>query len=103
MVDIKINTSDVKNGFDKASAELEDMLFGKVQIAGEYLKSKTVEEAPSDTGRLRDSIFSRASRKKGELKAVVGSNLEYAPYVHQGTGIYAKGGNGILLESINNL
>ena len=94
MVDIKINTSDVKGGFDKACTELEDILFGKVQIAGEYLKGKTVEEAPSDTGRLRASIFSRASRKKGELKAVVGSNLEYAPYVHQGTGVYAKGGNG---------
>lgn len=94
MVDIKINTSDVKGGFDKACTELEDLLFERVKIAGEHLKAKTVEEAPSDTGGLEVSIFSRASRKKGELKAVVGSNLEYAPYVHQGTGIYAKGGNG---------
>lgn len=94
MVNIKIDTLEFKKGFDKASAELEDLLFERVKIAGEHLKAKTVEEAPSDTGRLRASIFSRASRKKGELKAVVGSNLEYAPYVHQGTGIYAKGGNG---------
>lgn len=27
------------------------------------------------------------------MAGYVGSNLEYAPYVHQGTGIYAKDGN----------
>lgn len=44
----------------------------------------------SSTGDLRNSIMSEWNEKEGRI----GTNLEYAPYVHQGTGIYAVNGDG---------
>lgn len=43
--------------------------------------------APSDTGRLRQSI-TMAVVTVPSLHVLVGSNLEYALLVHRGTGIY---------------
>ena len=45
---------------------------------------------PVDDGQLRQSI---GSEVKGNI-GVIGTNVEYAPYVHQGTGIYAVNGDG---------
>ena len=45
---------------------------------------------PVDDGQLRQSITSEV---RGEI-GVVGTNVECAPYVHQGTGIYAVNGDG---------
>ena len=45
---------------------------------------------PVGDGQLRLSIRS----ERDGLTAAVGTNLEYAPYVHQGTGIYAMNGDG---------
>lgn len=50
---------------------------------------------PSVTGNLRASItYSIEEDEEGKLVGYVGSNLDYAPYVHQGTGIYALEGKG---------
>lgn len=45
---------------------------------------------PVDQGQLRASITHEVDGDTG----AVGTNVEYAPYVHQGTGIYASDGNG---------
>lgn len=45
---------------------------------------------PVGNGELRNSITSEVDGNQGK----VGTNLEYAPYVHQGTGIYAVNGDG---------
>jgi HK97 gp10 family phage protein len=46
--------------------------------------------APVDLGGLRGSITSQI---KGD-RAFVGTNVEYAPYVEYGTGIFAESGGG---------
>lgn len=46
---------------------------------------------PVDDGQLRQSI---KAEMIDDTSGKVGSNVEYAIYVHQGTGIYAKDGNG---------
>lgn len=48
--------------------------------------------APVDEGRLRASISTEVRGSGRTLEARVGSNLEYAIYVHEGTGIYAGRG-----------
>lgn len=48
------------------------------------------ENCPVDTGRLRNSI-SNAVR---DNDVYIGTNVEYAPYIEYGTGIYADNGKG---------
>ena len=48
------------------------------------------QETPVDLGRLRNSMTHVV---QGD-SVYIGSNVEYAPYVELGTGIYASDGNG---------
>lgn len=48
--------------------------------------------APKDTGALRNSIASRVENTDGEIRGVVYTPLEYAPYVEYGTGLFAENG-----------
>lgn len=41
-----------------------------------------------DTGRLRSSINTQLVRRNGDLAVLVGTNVKYALFVHDGTGIY---------------
>lgn len=47
-------------------------------------------KCPVDDGQLRQSI----TYKIEECKGIVGTDVEYAPYVEYGTGIYATQGGG---------
>ncbi len=49
---------------------------------------------PVDMGVLRASITSDVMIDISGIEGVIGSNLAYAPYVHNGTGIYAINGDG---------
>ena len=54
------------------------------------VENEAKKKCPVDTGELRNSITSEIEGNQ----AVVGSNLEYAPYVEFGTGIFSSLGNG---------
>lgn len=47
---------------------------------------------PVDEGRLRASLASEIRVEPGTIIGRVGTNVEYALYVHEGTGIYAGKG-----------
>lgn len=51
-------------------------------------------KCPVDNGLLRNSITHYIEDNPNELIGVVGTNVEYAPYVEFGTGIYSSLGNG---------
>ncbi|MEG1495272.1 MAG: HK97 gp10 family phage protein [Bacilli bacterium] len=51
-------------------------------------------ECPIDQGPLRASISNDVNITSSEIVGTVFSSSEIAPYVHQGTGIYAVDGNG---------
>ena len=62
-------------------------------------KAKTnLQSDPSrvDTGRLRGSIRARMITLDGVPTARVGTNVEYALFVHDGTGIYGPRGQYIV-------
>lgn len=50
------------------------------------------QKAPKDTGELRRSITSRIDEDGDEVKGIVYTPLEYAPYVEYGTGLFAEQG-----------
>lgn len=45
-----------------------------------------------DTGRLRASINTQLTERSGTLVVLVGTNVKYARWVHDGTGIYGPKG-----------
>lgn len=68
-----------------AATELDEILHDAIQKACLYVERKAKENAPAGDGQLRSSITSNVEGTKG----VVGSDVEYAPYVEIGTGIKA--------------
>jgi HK97 gp10 family phage protein len=62
----------------KALTEAERRALEKV---GMFVESEAQENAPVDTGRLRNSITHEIEGRY----AVIGSNVEYAPHVELGT------------------
>lgn len=49
-----------------------------------------------DTGRLRSSIASQLGTKNSKLVMRVGTNVKYAMFIHEGTGIYGPRGTRIV-------
>lgn len=70
---------EVENGVQRA---LESMGL----VAEGYAKT----ECPVNTGNLRNSITYAVDGNE----VVIGTNVEYAPFVEMGTGIYAANGDG---------
>lgn len=54
------------------------------------VENEAKEQCPVDKGQLRNSITHEIDNNDG----YVGTNLEYAPYVEFGTGLFSKEGNG---------
>ena len=54
------------------------------------VENQARRDAPVDNGVLRNSIRSEVEGQQG----VVGTNIEYAPYVEFGTGLFAVNGDG---------
>lgn len=50
------------------------------------------KKCPKGTDALRQSITHKVDMRGARGTAVVGSELEYAPYVHEGTGIHVPMG-----------
>ncbi len=61
-----------------------------LEAVGQFVENESKKNSPVDDGTLRASI----SHDVEDNTVYIGSNVEYAPYVHQGTGIYATDGGG---------
>lgn len=70
-----------------ANADFKSAL-GKI---GALVERKAKENAPVGKGDLRRSIHFNIT---GNDSVEIGTNLEYAPYVEYGTGLFAAQGNG---------
>ena len=66
----------------------------KMDKACLVVESQAKQNCPVDIGILRASITSETEVTASEIVGRVGTNEEYGPYVHNGTGIYAKDGTG---------
>ena len=58
------------------------------------VEKESKENCPKDTGELRRSIDSRIVEEPDMIQGIVFSDKEYAPYVLQGTGLFAVNGDG---------
>lgn len=88
---IKVNNREIDANIDKlTSSTIPNALEQALTKAALIVEASAKKNAPVQTGTLRNSITH--SVDKAKLEAVIGSNLDYAPYVEKGTGIHAEGG-----------
>lgn len=89
-----IDNSAFVRSLEQATLKIISNTTRKMDQACLIIERKAKQNCPVDQGILRASITHQASFDSQKIVGVIGSNLEYAPYVHQGTGIYAKNGDG---------
>ena len=97
MADITIEADEVILKLEKLASQkvLNAAMEQPLEKACLSVVADAKRNCPVEDGTLRNSItFSVEEEADGNLAGYVGSNLDYAPYVHQGTGIYALEGNG---------
>lgn len=78
----------------EARAKVEAVLMKGVEKALTVIEADAKRFCPVDEGRLRSSITHTVEASNEQARGRVGTNVTYAPYVHEGTGIYARNGNG---------
>jgi HK97 gp10 family phage protein len=81
-MNIHFDTGDVMDKIEKMSENLTIGLYEALGEAGEVVRADAVSNCPVMTGRLRGSITNKVD---GNC-AIIGTNVEYAPYVEFGTG-----------------
>lgn len=77
--------------------EMNDKVLAVLESIGLHLEGEAKDELENDprridTGNLRNSITHAVD--EGDKAVLIGTNVEYGIYVHEGTGIYAVNGDG---------
>lgn len=75
---------------EKLDMALRQQIANALEICGGKAESYAKQKCPVDTGTLRNSISH--SVDEDNCEGYVGTNMEYAPYVEFGTGIFYAGG-----------
>ena len=88
MGEIKLNIDHI------AATVFPQAILRALNDACQIVENSAVEKCPVHDGILRASITHQVGQEDGAYVGAIGSNVEYAPYVHEGTGLYAKDGNG---------
>lgn len=92
---LSVDTSEIEANLKKLIEEqLPKGLAEAMEKAALKVEADSKKNCPGSKGTLRQSITHTVEVNEDGVMGYVGSNLEYAPYVHQGTGLYAKDGNG---------
>lgn len=91
---VKFDATDFIKGLSGTKKELKKIIANRMDKAVEELKTRAVDNAPHDSGDLRRSVHASVKIKRKKIVGIVGFNIVYAVYVHQGTGRYASDGKG---------
>ena len=72
----------------------EQKIIEALEEAAQVIENQAKMNCPTGNGELRASITHVITKNGAVIVATIGSNIFYAPYVHQGTGLYAIDGDG---------
>lgn len=86
-----------QNNRKQVSEACTKSIANALEICGGKAETYAKQNCPVDTGRLRNSIGHKVDKEK--QTAYIGTNVEYAPFVEFGTGIYYNGGTGGRMSS----
>lgn len=80
-IKIDIDAKDLIRSINNAIDNVEDVVSEEIQEAGKEILNMAKGLVPVDTGELKSSL-----KKEGTgMEAIVGTDCEYAQYVHFGT------------------
>lgn len=93
-IDLAADPGKAKDALKAGRSSLEKQLLAGVERVLLLIEADGKRNCPVQDGRLRSSITHSVTETEEQVAGRVGTNVGYAPYVHEGTGIYAEGGNG---------
>ncbi len=88
------DNADFVKSVEDATFKMIKQLTGNVEKACIIIEIEAKKGCPVDQGITRASINHDVTLNSDSIVGTVGCSLETAPFVHQGTGLYAKDGNG---------
>lgn len=88
------DNSEFVKSIEDATLQIVTEMAKKMDKACLVIETVAKQKCPVDLGILRASITSETEVTGDAITGIIGSNEEYAPYVHNGTGIYAVNGDG---------
>lgn len=93
---IYFDATEVFENIDNFISDLPSKMARKTEEVTLFIEGESKKNCPVDDGLLRNSIshYVDIDEVGTAVTGYVGSNLGYAPFVHQGTGLYAVDGNG---------
>lgn len=83
MAKVRLNQANIE-----ALARPGGAVYREVDRIGRRVESRAKRNANVDTGRMRSSIRNTMSVRGRRVTATIGTDVEYALYQHEGTGIY---------------
>ena len=89
-----MDLSDFANWLDDIAYEVKDEIEKSVERGAMKIANDAKARCPVDTGTLRASIQTDVEWSGNTCMGKVGTNVEYAPMVEYGSGIYATNGQG---------
>lgn len=92
-----VDNSEFTQSLEKATKRIIQDTIKNMKRACLVVETAAKKKVPVDMGLLRASITSDVTFDSVSIVGKIFSNLDYAPYVEKGTGIYAKDGNGRLV------
>lgn len=88
------NNQEFIKSIENATLKIIQNVAKNMEKACLTIEGSAKQNCPVDQGILRASMQHDVSVSSGEIVGRISNSSEIAPYVHQGTGIYAKDGNG---------
>jgi HK97 gp10 family phage protein len=88
IIKIEHNGDELAEEFRQLGIEIDSRAERGMDKIGNIVATQAKLLAPVKTGRLRRSIASRVERLGDNIQVVIGTNLEYAPFIEYGTGVF---------------
>lgn len=85
---------DLADWLEDASKDVKKEIEQEVHKGAKQIQAYAKGLCPVDTGYLRNSISTDVHWQGNTCIGIIGTNVEYAPYVEYGTGIYSSLGTG---------
>lgn len=91
---VKVDPTELLKYLNEYAERKESQIFHGIEKCCVRVQEVAFHKCPKDSEALRQSITYKVTMHGAKATGLVGSELEYAPYVHEGTGIHSRTGMG---------